>query len=340
MNLTSKQREALDIVNEGHNLFLGGPAGTGKSFLLCEIVKALRLSGKCVHLTCTTGIACTNFPPELGAMTVHRWSGIQDGRYKAQEVISLIKSHAKFQDALHRIKNTDTLIIDEVSMLSERLFNLLAEVCTIKDSSKQFGGMQLIMCGDFVQLPPVPNMLYNDDGKYCFESPLFEQLLCHKIYLNEIVRQNDQQLIRSIWEVSFGEVSDDTLMYIKTLQRPLSPDQQSIKLFATTHLVDNYNRKCVVEARGVVGEYLAEDTGENRHLSRLMAPKILWLKVGSPVILLRNISKILFNGLRGTVLAVEPDGPVVNFPTANQTLKIPKMTFTGILCYNDDKIVI
>ncbi|XP_021349151.1 uncharacterized protein LOC110447633 [Mizuhopecten yessoensis] len=261
-------------------------------------------------------------------MTIHRWSGIQDGRYSSKEVVSLIKNNEKFKDALQRIQLTDTLIIDEVSMLSERLFDQLGEICSLRDPSKLFGGIQLILCGDFVQLPPVPNALYNDDGKYCFQSTLFQQTIPHRIYLNEIVRQSEVPLICAIREVSCGEVSDATKQFMNTLQRPLSSDKPSVKLFATNYLVDNYNRKCVVEARGEMGEYCAEDTGQERYLSRLLAPKVLWLKVGSPVILLRNLTNKLCNGLSGTIVSLETDGPVVNFPTVNETMKIPKMTFT------------
>ncbi|OWF42456.1 DNA repair and recombination protein pif1, mitochondrial [Mizuhopecten yessoensis] len=138
-------------MKEGHSLYIGGPAGTGKSFLLNKIVTSLRSAGKCVQLTCTTGIACTNFPPALGAMTIHHWSGIHDGRYSSKEVVFLIKNNEKFKYALQRIQLTDTLIIDEVSMLSERLFDQLRDICSLSDPSKLFGGIQLILCGDFAQ---------------------------------------------------------------------------------------------------------------------------------------------------------------------------------------------
>ena len=138
--MNEEQQLALKLALEGHNFFLTGPAGTGKSFVLGEITRNLRSLGKTVYLTSTTGISCTNFPKSMAAMTIHRWSGIEDGRHTSSELTEMIKFSPHFSSTLNRIKNTEVLIIDEISMLSAKNFNLLEEICRgVRCTEKGFG---------------------------------------------------------------------------------------------------------------------------------------------------------------------------------------------------------
>ncbi|XP_053395637.1 uncharacterized protein LOC128555878 [Mercenaria mercenaria] len=189
--MNTKQIEALDLALAGHNLVITGQAGTGKSFIVGEIVKNLRASGRKVQLTCTTGIACLNYSNNLDTQTIHRWSGMDDGRYSSKETVSIIKNSPNSALTLERIRQTEVLIIDEISMLSRSMFEQVAEICSIKNPDFLFGGMQVIVAGNFYQLPPVPNRLYSDNGEMCFESRTFQKVLQHKVTLEEIVRQKD-----------------------------------------------------------------------------------------------------------------------------------------------------
>ena len=103
------------------------------------------------------------------------------------------------------------------------------------------------MSGDFLQLPPVPNPLYSDEGEFCFTSEIYKETIPHKITLNEIVRQTDKHLINVIKTGSSGHVDDETVKFIKELERPLK-DSGSTKLFSNNFLVDSYNRKRVLES--------------------------------------------------------------------------------------------
>ncbi|XP_053389252.1 uncharacterized protein LOC128552247 [Mercenaria mercenaria] len=325
--MNTEQQNAVDVALQGHNLLITGAAGTGKSFVLSYIYKTMKDRGINVHLTCTTGVSCAVYPTGM-ATTVHRFAGILDCRHGSSEIRDVLRSNRKFDEVVQRINETDVLIIDECSMLSKRTFEILNAACQLKDASKFFGGMQLILCGDFLQLPPVANNLYRDDGSFCFESSIFYNVVPHKVVLCEIMRQSaaEAEFKQVISEVCKGNVSENSSHFIECLSRPL-PETQHFEptLFATNQQVDSFNRNNILEMPGVLYEFQSADTGENRYLDRLTCQKVLWLKIGMPVILIRNLTDNLYNGLRGIVHDIDKDGPSVTFPTG--TIRIQKVTF-------------
>lgn len=171
--LNEHQRKAIELVSGGHNLVLLGSAGTGKSHVVRTFVELCRQTGKKTALTCTTGIACSVYPASMGAMTIHRWSGVGDGRYDSSEIVKVITGNACYRDVVTRVNETEVLIIDECSMLSRKMLETIHEICSTKNTELFFGGMQVVLVGDFRQLPPVPCARYSEDGAYCFESKLF-----------------------------------------------------------------------------------------------------------------------------------------------------------------------
>ena len=112
------------------------------------------------------------------------------------------------------------LIIDEISMMSKRTFEMLEYVLRLKDPGRRFGGIQVILVGDFMQLPPVRNKRYGDEGEFCFTSSLFSP---HSIILEDIMRQSDDKLITCIRELSKENCSEDSLELLEQLSRPLRP---------------------------------------------------------------------------------------------------------------------
>ncbi|XP_053390923.1 uncharacterized protein LOC128553771 [Mercenaria mercenaria] len=284
--------------------------------------------------------ACLNYSNNLDTQTIHRWSGMDDGRCSSKEIVSIIKNSPNSALTLERIRQTEVLIIDEISMLSRSMFEQVAEICSIKNPDFLFGGMQVIVAGDFYQLPPVPNRLYSDNGEMCFVSRTFQKVLQHKVTLEEIVRQKDATLCSMIRRVSVGNVDDDVITYMQGLNRPLSDtESEPIMLFANNRLADVLNRKRITSQTGELYEFQAKDDGKKSLLEQFTAPKVLWLKIGAPVLLLRNLSQKLVNGLRGIVVKVEPDGPVVHFKQVNVTTKVKKMTFSGeFYCTIDYKL--
>jgi ATP-dependent DNA helicase PIF1 len=326
--LTKDQEYVVDLVLKGHNVYIGGQAGTGKSYLLTHLFDKLTIAGKKVSVTCTTGIACTHFPQRCHASTIHSWAGMDDGRHESSEICDLLQNSVHYKQALHRILHCDVLILDEVSMLSKRLFEQLSTICSLKDGNYCFGNIQLVFSGDFLQLPPVKNSLYNEEGQFCFLSETFQRVFQHTVFLSEIKRQCDSTFIQTINEVSRGILSEDSNKYLSELNRPLD-EKDSVKLFATNGLVDKYNRQCILQAKGQLYEYRAEDGGDVQHLSKVLAPPTLWLKKYCPVVLLRNLSDKLVNGLIGKVVSCGDDGPVVNFPSIDVTTKLVKINFSG-----------
>ncbi|KAL3881826.1 hypothetical protein ACJMK2_028218 [Sinanodonta woodiana] len=217
--MNKSQLFAVEKAVEGHNIILLGQSGTGKSFVVKEIQKKLSGAGKNVSVTGTTGIAALN----VKGCTVHSWSGIGDGRYDSDELCQKLLTDEHFVSYKQNILKADSLIIDEISMLSLKHFEQIEYVCkTIKHKDLYFGGIQVIASGDFFQLPPVPDPLTTDSGEYCFKSNIFAMVFGHKIVLDEVIRQDELDFIKAINDVSKGDIPEDTKNLILRLQRPPS----------------------------------------------------------------------------------------------------------------------
>jgi ATP-dependent DNA helicase PIF1 len=154
--------------------------------------------GKNVQITCSTGIACTVYSRKFKVCTVHKFLGLGDGRYGPAEISQIIKNSPKYDYVLHNLRDLDCLIVDECSMVSARTFEIINAVCQLKNEKLKFGGIQVIFCGDFYQLPPVANTLYQDTGKYCFESEIFTDIFVHRVVLSNNTRTDDERLVRTI----------------------------------------------------------------------------------------------------------------------------------------------
>lgn len=263
----------------------------------------------------------------MNAMTIHRWSGIGDGRYTGQKLQQLVCHDDQCAGAKERIISTEMLIIDEISMMSRNMLDKLETVCRIRNISAAFGGIQLIVVGDFLQLPPVKNTRYGDLGEYAFTSSYWPN---HSVFLDKVVRQDNETLIKCIRSLSLGEVNFEDNSFIHSLLRPLPTNHDIVYLFATNVLVDMFNRDCVLSMEGNLYTLDAVDSGEEKHLNTLVVQKVLWLKIKSNVMLLRNISDKLVNGLCGQVMNISDVSITVYFPSVNITADIRRISFTGI----------
>lgn len=143
------QDEAMDLLKMGHNVFLTGPAGSGKTYLLNKYIEYLKEKEVSVGITASTGIAATH----LNGMTIHSWSGIGIKDKLEKQDINDLKNRIYLQIRFSLVK---VLIIDEISMLHGYRLDMVDQVCrAFKTGSEPFGGLQVVMCGDFFQLPPV-----------------------------------------------------------------------------------------------------------------------------------------------------------------------------------------
>jgi ATP-dependent DNA helicase PIF1 len=188
MNEKNKSKIKIDdhtLIMESYlneeNLFITGPGGTGKTYAIKQIYEHAKSNNKRISVTALTGVAAVLL--DCNATTIHSWAGIGICNKTDLQIINKVY-RSKFYR--HNWENTDTLIIDEVSMMSNRMFELLNKLGqTIRMNKKPFGGIQIIFSGDFFQLPPVKETIF------CFESKIFYDCFDKIINLTKIYRQND-----------------------------------------------------------------------------------------------------------------------------------------------------
>ncbi len=191
MCLSEEQRKVLNLVTEDHkSLFFTGSAGTGKSVLLREIIKTLRTKNKTqpdrVAVTASTGLAACN----IGGVTLHSFAGIGLGK---EDIPSLVKKIKRNQKANLRWLRTKVLIVDEISMVDGELFDKLEGIArTIRNNGRPFGGIQLVITGDFFQLPPVPDS--GKVAKFAFDAATWNTSIEHTIGLTQVFRQKDPSM--------------------------------------------------------------------------------------------------------------------------------------------------
>lgn len=279
---------------------------------------------------CSTGIAATHYEG-LNAYTLHKWCGIEDGRHMNEDILQLVNSDERFIHAKENMRRTNILIIDEISMISAKTFSQVEYLCrNIRRNSLIFGGLQVVLVGDFYQLPPVSNTLYGDYGKYCFTALFFQKGFPHTVVLNIIHRQENVDLIKCVNELETGKLSDDSIAFLHSLSRPIQNNEQAVQLFARHFDIDLFNYKKVQAMTGNLKLYIAKDEGSKYFLDKFLAPKHLGLELGCPVMLLKNINDTLVNGLRGTVTDMFEDSVDVKFEVGRQsfTANVKSSTFT------------
>lgn len=190
ITLSAEQKRIQDlVVNKNQSIFFTGPAGTGKSVLMRSIIAELKKkwakSPSKLAVTASTGLAACN----IGGMTLHSFAGIGLGK---EEVPKLVQKIRRNQKARQRWMDTRTLIIDEVSMVDGELFDKLSQIGRLlRNNGRPWGGIQLVITGDFFQLPPVPDHGANREVKFAFDASTWETSIEHTIGLTTVFRQKD-----------------------------------------------------------------------------------------------------------------------------------------------------
>ena len=341
MDFSQEQQLIFDKYIQGKNLFNTGPGGTGKSFLIKHIYEDACKKGINVDITALTGCAATIL--ECKAKTIHSWGGIGIGTGTIYEIINKIKKNTY---AKSNWLNARVLIIDEVSMMSRKLFDILDGVGKIiRRNSKPFGGIQLLFSGDFYQLPPVGNRNEKETSEFCFQSTEWDKtfLLEDHILLKKIFRQSDpkyQKILNQIREGRMTRSINDTLLSF--VGRTITDDilVKPTKLFPIRSMVDNINISEMNKIKGKEHEFklkyhtdLEVPPQESSKRSEytceqiqseliylkgnLRCDEILNLKVGAQVMCIVNIKieddDILCNGAQGTIVKIQDGLPVVKY---------------------------
>ena len=209
MDFSNEQQIAYDKYIKGDNIFVTGPGGSGKSMLIKKIYEHALENGKKIQVTALTG--CATVLLNCNAKTIYSWAGIGLGNGPAETYVQEIYTKKKM--VRKAWQETDVLIVDEVSMLSQKIFELLNTVGkAIRRSSLPFGGIQLIFCGDFYQLPPVGNKDDIESKNFCFESEVWDKTfpIDNHIELIKIFRQTDQEYVDILNQIREGKIKNKT----------------------------------------------------------------------------------------------------------------------------------
>lgn len=361
-HLTEKQELALNSLKRGKNVFLTGPAGSGKTFLLKNFIDWYRhnkeTENKKIYITATTGLSASL----IEGCTIHSYSGIGTGQ---KDINDIYKNIVKFSSgAKKRWLETGVLIIDEISMMEASIFDKLEILAKkIRKNDDPFGGIQIILSGDFLQLPPIKSTTF------CFEAISWDIVIDKVFYFDKIIRQRDESLQEVLNNIRIGVVDDRVKSLLnscfnKKLEHPsgIIPTH----LFSKRDVVLNYNTKELqklidneCETYTYSAEYIfpekkkiTEEAKEfliNLINTNRCIDDTLTLSVGAQVMLITNqlsaltteeasiMKNTIFNGSRGIVVGFEQVAngkkyPIVSF-LSGEILTITPHTFE----YESDK---
>jgi len=301
------QEEALNAMKIGNNVFLTGPPGSGKTFLLNKYVDYLKENHKSVAVTASTGVAATH----MNGTTLHSWSGlgIRESLTKND-----IKKMLKKPYLRKHYRNTRVLIIDEVSMLTADQFDAIENAARqFRASFEPFGGMQVICSGDFFQLPPINK---NGQAKFVVDSHAWKSMDMKICYLEEQHRQTDKNLFALLSNIRKNNVEESKKILAEKEQRNELPGIPT-KLYTHNFDVDAVNSVELAKIEGEEFVYHMTCSGKHEVVNALkkscLAPERLVLKKGARVMFLKNNFEAGYvNGTQGNVVDFDIEGlPIV-----------------------------
>jgi ATP-dependent DNA helicase PIF1 len=344
MQFSIDQKYAFERYIQGQNLFVTGPGGSGKSVLVKNIYQNALKRGQNIHVCAMTGCAAVLL--QCKAKTLHSWAGIGRANKSIEQYVRSISKNA-FQKAIW--KTTDILIVDEVSMMSKKIFDILNAIGkSVRRNSKPFGGIQVIFCGDFYQLPPVGDKDEIETTQFCFESEEWNNAFSMEthICLKTIFRQNDSNYKNILNQVREGRIRRSSIdMLHKQVGKTIEATViiKPTKLFPTRMQVDNINTKEMIMLEGENKEFKMktvldlEMTPKERIIrssftkeqimlelnylkSNLRCDDEIFLKIGSQVMCTINMEltngDMICNGSQGIVIGFSEsrnDLPVIRF---------------------------
>jgi ATP-dependent DNA helicase PIF1 len=342
MNYSAEQIIVFDKYSQGKNVFVTGPGGTGKTALIKYIQKDAFRKGFNIQVCALTGCAAVLL--ECKAKTLHSWAGIGLGTAGLDQLVTKIMKNRFLKS---NWRGTDILVVDEVSMMSQKLFELLDAIGkAVRKNSRPFGGLQLIFSGDFYQLPPVGDKDDIETSKFCFESLLWSQTFIKEnhVQLTKIFRQTDpvyQKILNQIREGKLKRSSNEALLQKVGQQIPDNSIVRPTKLFPTRNKVDQVNLKEMNNLKTEEQEFnlkyhsdlemTATELLKRRQFTKehiqtellylkgnLRCDEVVKLKIGSQVMCIVNIELdnglTLCNGSQGIITKLSEQGlPVVKF---------------------------
>ncbi len=293
----------------GESVFLTGPPGAGKTYVLNQFIKRAVRQGKTVAVTASTGIAATH----IGGTTIHSWSGlgIRD-ELMARDRQQLV-GNGKL---VKRYNAADVLVIDEVSMLHGKRLDMVNQLCKLlRKDPRPFGGLQVILVGDLFQLPPVTRG--SEAADFAHTSAAWQELDPKICYLSEQHRQQQDGLLDLLEAMRRGEleIAHQETIESRMGQKPAA-NQPVTRLYAHNIDIDTINNRHLAALLDDVHEYEIETRGSAAKVEQLrrsiLAPELLELKTGAEVMFVANNPGAGFvNGTRGKVIGFKDEQPIV-----------------------------
>ena len=301
-----RQSSALDILKTGQNVFLTGSAGSGKTYTLNQYIDYLRARRVPVAVTASTGIAATH----MSGTTIHSWSGIGIKDELSDRDLSNLSRKQFLAD---RLKDTAVLIIDEISMLHAKQLNLVSQVLKyVRKNDKAFGGIQVVVAGDFFQLPPIGSKGETNREKFAFMSEAWLDAKFHICYLSEQHRQVSEaangglDLDDILNQIRRQEVTFEAIAALEaTFDQDV--DIKRTRLYTHNLNVNKINDKELAALEGEMMRFEATSTGDSKLVETLKktvrTQDELILKVGAKVMFIKNNSELgVSNGTMGELI--------------------------------------
>ena len=299
------QETALKILKSGQNVFLTGSAGTGKTYILNEYILYLKSRKIIPTVVAPTGIAASH----LNGQTIHSFFslGIRDSI--DEYFISNLLEKKYLQT---RFKKLKVLIIDEISMVSPNVFTAIDMILqAFKQNDEAFGGVQVILSGDFFQLPPISQS--NDSKRFAWQSPSWKALDLQTCYLEKKFRQDDNQLIFVLDEIRSGQISQKTYDILNDRhQKELDIEFSPTKLYTHNMDVDRINNDELSRLESPSFAFNYESEGAKSNIEKLFKSALvqeeLTLKKDAVVMFIKNNpEKYYINGTTGVVIDFSKD---------------------------------
>lgn len=330
MKFDVDQLAALARINEGRNVFVTGPAGTGKSSITVEAIRR-RLHDRGLRVCATTGVAAINLRDKLAAIfgqhvdtsTIYRWAGIglgpKPGQDWGQYLDGMRSRSFSWRSATARIRSTSVLIVDEVSMLPGSILGFVDYLCReVRDDARPFGGIQIVAVGDFLQLPPVSTTGTYD---WAFMTPTWESAEFASVSLRTIHRQDDPEFVSVLNQFRAGAIRTESMRILMS-RVAMFPRAAVLRLMTHNTQVDKWNAMMLDACDGATGEFRAEVSGSEMDRKALTAamitPAILRIRPGARVMVTANLS----DGAGGLLAANGEVGTVTGWTTNQVRIRL------------------
>lgn len=319
------QKTAFEILKRGHNVFLTGAAGSGKTWLLNQLIKYLKSRKINTAVTASTGIAATH----MNGTTIHSWSGLGVKERLSEEDLRKIAGNSRLRS---RIARTEVLIIDEISMLHARQLDDVDRILKkIKDPFQPFGGMQIVLSGDFFQLPPVSKNRM-EKTRQVYLSQIWQEADMKICYLDEQHRQKNDPILDILNSIRERRVTDDTIRLILSRKnKDVTIALKPTKLFTHNVDVDIINNAELQKIKEKPFGYSMKSKGKKRLVDILkqgcLAPEKLILKKGAQVMFVKNNFEAGYvNGTLGKIAGFDKETkmPIVKIFSGRNISAVPE----------------